>query len=121
MFSITRLLRGVKPSDSDSILALYNDKLVALWITQGYLVPRNFSSMDTIYAFLDSMLMCCVIEELVMGEFVGLTGFWKIVEPKNRIAVLFIALMPRYVFETITFLIDYAFEGLGMHRASLTE
>lgn len=126
MFSTTRLLlRGVKSTDNSSILALYNDKLVATWITESYVVPRNFSSMNTINTMLDSMLMCCVVEELETGEFVGLTGFLKMVEPKNRNAMMFILLMPKhwnkgYGFEAMDFLIDYAFEGLGMHRVSLT-
>jgi RimJ/RimL family protein N-acetyltransferase len=131
MFATERLcLRASKPSDEANllacfVLALYNDELVAPWITEGYIVPRHASYIDTIYAFIHSCVLSCVVQEKATGEFVGLSSFVGPMEPKNRNVVICIALLPKhwskgYGFEVMDFLIDYAFESMNMHRVSLT-
>ncbi|KAF8158388.1 acyl-CoA N-acyltransferase [Crassisporium funariophilum] len=126
MFTTARLrLRGHKPTDNESLLALYNDPLVAPWINEGFVVPKHHSFLDRITTFLDSALMMCIVEEIETGEFVGLTGFVAQAETKNRNAVMMIALMPKfhrkgYGYEAMRWLIGYAFEGMNMHRVSLT-
>ncbi|KIM43130.1 hypothetical protein M413DRAFT_435525 [Hebeloma cylindrosporum] len=126
MFTTERLhLRASKPSDEANLLALYNDELVAPWITEGYIVPRHANYIDTIYAFIHSCVLSCVVEDKATGEFIGLSSFVGPMEPKNRNAVICIALLPKhwskgYGFEIMDFLIDYAFESMNMHRVSLT-
>lgn len=126
MFTTDRLrLRPSKPSDNDDLLALYNNELIAPWITEGYLVPRHANYIDTIYVFIHSCVLSCVVEEKATGAFVGLSSFVGPMEPKNRNAVICIALLPEhwskgYGAEVMNFLIDYAFENMNMHRVSLT-
>ncbi|KAH9480284.1 putative N-acetyltransferase YoaA [Psilocybe cubensis] len=126
MFTTARLrLRGSTPNDADNLLALYNDPRVAPWITEGYIVPKHASYLETINAFIASCVLSCVVEELESGEFVGLCSFVGQGEAKNRNAIMCIALLPRhwskgYGAEVMGFLIDYAFHDMGMHRVSLT-
>ena len=126
MFTTERLrLRASLPADDDELLALYNNALVAPWITEGYLAPRHANYIDTIYAFIHACLLSCVVEEAATGAFVGLASIVGPGEPKNRNAVLCIALLPAhwrkgFGAEVMHFLIVYAFESMNMHRVSLT-
>ncbi|KAJ3505463.1 hypothetical protein NLJ89_g7401 [Agrocybe chaxingu] len=126
MFSTERLiLRATRPSDDEDMLKLYNDERVAPWITEGYLVPKQPGYMEKIRTFVDSALLFVVLEEKETGAFVGATGFVHQPEPKNRNAVIFIALAQAhwskgYGFEAMNFLIDYAFHAMNQHRVSLT-
>ncbi|PPQ77475.1 hypothetical protein CVT25_011345 [Psilocybe cyanescens] len=126
MFTTARLrLRGSMPSDAENLLALYNDERVAPWITEGYIVPKHATYLETINAFIASCILSCVVEETETGDFVGLSSFVGQGEAKNRNAIMCIALMPRhwskgYGAEVMSFLIDYAFHDMNMHRVSLT-
>lgn len=126
MFSTERLtLRASRPSDDPALLELYNHEKVAQWITEGYLTPRHHNFIDNIHKFIQSCVMSCIVEEKGTGMFVGICSFVGPIEPKNRNAVICVALHPNYWskgygYEVMDFMIDYAFESMNMHRVSLT-
>jgi len=129
------ILRGMKPSDEEP-LQMYDDNRVAPWISESYIIPKHASYSTKLAGFMESCLISCIIEEKPKpkeeenrgsssSSFVGVIGFLALSEAKNRNAVLWLAIAPEqwgkgYATEAITFLVDYAFVELGMHKVSLS-
>jgi len=126
MFTTERLhLRAYKASDIDNLLLLYNDPLVATYITEDFVVPRHVNNFDKIIQMVNNSVMFCIVEEQNSGVFVGWSAILPMSDAKNRNATWGLAFLPKfwskgYGMEVGNFLIDYAFRCLAMHRVSLT-
>ncbi|KAE9404067.1 acyl-CoA N-acyltransferase [Gymnopus androsaceus JB14] len=92
--------------------------------------PQDLSSLyqgskfeEDLPTSISESLLHVIIETKDSGEFIGYTRLFKH-SYKNRDAILGIALLPEfwgrgYATEVLTFIIDYAFQQLAMHRISL--
>ncbi|KAG5654261.1 hypothetical protein H0H81_005504 [Sphagnurus paluster] len=126
MFTTERLrFRAYEPSDQANLLALYNDPLVAVSITHGFLVPTSAECVDNIMKMVKDSLMFCILEEINSGAFVGFTLFLPVRDHKDRNATWGIALAHEhwhkgYGGEAANFMVDYAFRHLASHRVTLT-
>ncbi|KAG6866273.1 hypothetical protein C0991_006369 [Blastosporella zonata] len=126
MFSTDRLrFRAHQASDLDQVLALFNNPLVATYLTEGPIVPRHFDKLEGIRSFARDSVMFCIVEELASDAFIGFTAVLPQDHPKNREANFGIGILPSfwskgYGFEIGKFMVDYAFRHLASHRVSLT-
>lgn len=126
MFSTSRLIfRAYRSTDIDNLLLLYNDPLVATYITEDFVVPRHVDNFDKIMQMVKNSVMFCIVEEKAGGAFVGWLAILPMTDAKNRNATFGLAFLPKfwhkgYGMEAGTFLVDYAFRSLAMHRVSLT-
>ncbi|KAF9468602.1 acyl-CoA N-acyltransferase [Collybia nuda] len=126
MFTTSRLqLRAYCSTDLDNLILLYNDPLVAIHITEDFVVPRNVNNFGKILEMVENSLMFCMVEERVGGAFVGWSAILPMSDAKNRNAAFGLAFLPHfwhkgYGMEVGTFLVDYAFRCLAMHRVSLS-
>jgi RimJ/RimL family protein N-acetyltransferase len=126
MFTTDRLFfRAYRAADIDNLLLLYNDPLVATYITEDFVVPRHVDNFDKIMQMVKNSVMFCIVEEKDGGAFVGWSAILPMSDAKNRNATFGIAFLPTfwskgYGMETGNFFVDYAFRCLAMHRVSLT-
>lgn len=126
MFTTERLrFRPYRSSDSNDLLAMFNDARISTYITEGFVVPRDPKHIEELNDWVHKSLMFCMVETLDMGQFVGFSGIMPMSDSKNRNATFAIALLPNhwskgYGLEVGNFIVDYAFRCLAMHRVSLT-
>lgn len=127
MFTTPRTtLRAYGPSDLPILLALFNNPLVQNTLISDPIVPRNHRFVTTIEELASEALLYVVIEatDLPSGSQVIGAANITISNAKNRDVTLGIGLDPQvwgqgYGTEVTTFLVDYAFKNLAVHRVSL--
>lgn len=126
MFATERLvLRPFETDDLDDMLRLWNDPLVQRGLSDAGVFPRGPNHKDTLLGFVNSALFYVIITLKETGAFMGMCNIWLAGgNTKNRDGMLGISLDPQYWnkgygSETATFVVDYAFRWLGLHRVSL--
>ena len=125
MFDTARLrIRSFLNSDIDNIFRMFNEYPVQTGARGGNIVPFPESFKDEIKGWGDKNLLFGVVEEKDSLEFVGTIALWNINGVKNRDANLGLTLREAswgkgYGTELMTWLVDHAFRGLGLHRLSL--
>jgi len=127
MFTTPRTtLRAYGPSDLPLLLALLNNPLVQNTLIPDPIIPCNHRFVTKIEELANEALLYVVIEAtgLPTGPQVIGAANITISNLKNRDVTLGIALDPqvwgqRYGTEVTTFLVDYAFKNLAVHRVSL--
>jgi RimJ/RimL family protein N-acetyltransferase len=127
MFTTDRLhLREYRATDIERIIGLYNDPVIAPYITHGFVVPRNPENFDKTLQKLKESIMFCVVERLGgSNPFVGFTCFLPQANPKDRDLTFAIAIHQHfwhrgYGSEITRFMTNYGFRSLAAHRVSLT-
>ncbi|KAE9403818.1 acyl-CoA N-acyltransferase [Gymnopus androsaceus JB14] len=125
MFETDRLhLRAVREADFEKLRAFDNDPRAQKMRTLDPVVPigdKNFNEM--LRARLSSVLLFVIIETKDSHEFVGTTQLFDL-QQKNRDVMLGLGIVPEfwgrgYGTEVVRFIVDYAFEQLGLHRVTL--
>ncbi|KAG9315660.1 acyl-CoA N-acyltransferase [Chiua virens] len=125
MFDTNRLLfRGFQDGDVEHLFSLRNDFRVQRFMTGRPLVPQPTKHKEFLgtNAEVATIWFSIILKET--GEFVGNCSI-RMTEPKDRDATFGIALYPKfwgegYETEAARFTIAYAFQSLGLQRASLT-
>lgn len=125
MFETERLrLRAARKADFEKVHALFNNVSVHKMLSTGFVVPVLDSKLEKdLPTSISESLLYVIIETKDSGEFIGYTRLFGH-SYKNRDAMLGMALLPEfwgrgYATEVLTFIIDYAFQQLAMHRISL--
>ncbi|KIM43396.1 hypothetical protein M413DRAFT_444223 [Hebeloma cylindrosporum] len=127
MFTTPRTtLRAYGPSDLPLLLGLLNNPLVQNTLISDPIVPRNHRFVSKIEELANEALLYVVIEATNLPSGPQVIGAANITlsNVKNRDVILGIALDPQmwgkgYGTEVVTFLVDYAFKNLAVHRVSL--
>jgi len=107
----------------DKMLSLFNNEMVVSTMNEGLLVPQGPKFAEKLLQMTNDALMFCMVEDL-SGEFVGVTGFFNAVDMRNRRGKFGVSLLPQfwhkgYGREITEFMVNYAFNGLGLHRVEL--
>ncbi|KAA1469813.1 acyl-CoA N-acyltransferase [Dentipellis sp. KUC8613] len=125
MFETAHLiLRAYRKSDEDALHDSWNTYAVQVLATTGYVVPKPDSFKASAEWWLSQALIFVVVEDKESGKFVGRASL-RGATPRNRDAEVAISLSPEwwgkgYGTEIMTWLVDYGFRGLGLHRLSLS-
>ncbi|TFY72829.1 hypothetical protein EVG20_g191 [Dentipellis fragilis] len=118
------LLRGYRKSDADALHDSWNTYAVQVLATTGYVVPHPESYKASTEWWLAQALLFVVVEDKESGKYVGRASL-RGATPRDRDAEVAISLSPEwwgkgYGTEIMTWLVDYGFRGLGLHRLSLS-
>ncbi|TFK40555.1 acyl-CoA N-acyltransferase [Crucibulum laeve] len=125
MFTTDRLtLRAWREGDDNNMLLLYNNPLVAPYITFDYIIPQTPKYKAELNELAANAIMFCIIEEKESNNYVGVVGFINKPNPKNQIGGFMLGLLPEfwrkgYGEEATRFMVDYGFHSLGLHRISM--
>ncbi|KAI0781620.1 acyl-CoA N-acyltransferase [Irpex lacteus] len=124
MFATTRLtLRRYRPSDDQFFFGLYDQYNVLVNLVDGYIVP----SPEAHKARLEAMTRCLlfvVVETKDTKESIGFALLNQRNGPLSRDAEIGIGLDENwwgkgYGTEVMSWLVQYAFQGLALHRLSI--
>ncbi|CAL1712751.1 unnamed protein product [Somion occarium] len=124
MFTTERLrLRAYKESDLDDIVDSVTEYRVQLVTSIGYTVPQGPQFKQEFKESLEKALTTIVIEKKDTKEFIGFLHI-MLADSKNQNGEIGINLASAhwdkgYGTETMRFIVDYAFRGLGLRRVSL--
>ncbi|KAA1469809.1 acyl-CoA N-acyltransferase [Dentipellis sp. KUC8613] len=126
MFQTNRLLlRAWRDSDEEPVLATFNSREALTTGYSGWIVPCTKNNFQEIWsAHMKDCLMVVVAEEKDTGKYVGNATLHG-VNPKNRDAEVVLMIDQDfqgmgYGTEIMKWLVGYAFDGLGLHRLSLS-
>ncbi|THH12502.1 hypothetical protein EW146_g7627 [Bondarzewia mesenterica] len=125
MFQTARLdLREHKPSDMESLAALWNDEEIQRLCMGEYIVLRTEEAWkDMLKGVMQAPALFAIVEERETGAFVGFVALHHF-EGKNRdgkIGIVFGRAWwgKGYGTEVMKWVVAYGFKELGLHRVSL--
>lgn len=93
-------------------------------MNEGLLIPQGPKFAVKLLQMSSDALMFCMVEDIETNEFVGVTGFFNSPDMRNRRGKFGVSLLHQfwhkgYGREVTEFMVDYAFNGLGLHRVEL--
>ncbi|KAJ4000409.1 acyl-CoA N-acyltransferase [Lentinula boryana] len=124
MFETNNLrIRAVHNTDIIKLHDLWNDLRVQKTLSPLHVIPLGIKFEDTLRSWISESLLYCIVETKAESEWVGFVNFFN-ADKKNRDATLAIGLCPEfwgrgYATEVLSFIVDYAFRELALHRITL--
>ena len=125
MFATARLLLcPYTEADLDDLIALWSDPHIQSLTTTGGPTPHSPQFKKSLCAQMESAAFGAIVRHRDTGEFMGQLVL-HVPERRHRDGTYGICLLPRfwncgYGTEATTFVIDYTFRWIGLHRLSLS-